>query len=231
MVKFVLAINNYQGGHFVALEELWSSTPILLPKNRKLGSYACPKRPKLYKHTGTLWHFTEVLTISLRSHFFPHPILITMCVCLQKMYIRVVHACAFAHVQGCLCAYTYMCACVCLLMLACMCGCVHVRMREPLCVCVCISAHRYACTYVYVCACMWGCVHAHARKWECACAVSVPASSPPWNPSVGLACMPLGQPCTYSKLWCSCICCWTPCFRSTGCCWTMWGILSMRDTA
>ena len=34
---------------------------------------------------------------------------------------------------------------------------------------------------------------------ECACAVSVPASSPPWNPSVLFACMTLEQPCSYSN--------------------------------
>ena len=48
-------------------------------------------------------------------------------------------------------------------------------------------------TYVCVRVCT-GWVHAHMRE-ECACAVSVPASSPPWKPSVGLTCMP----CSYSN--------------------------------
>ena len=68
--------------------------------------------------------------------------------------------------------------------------CVRVRMHVPLCVCVCICAHRCACTYVSVCG---GWVN------ENACVVSVPASSPPWKPSLGLACMPLRQPCSYSN--------------------------------
>ena len=58
----------------------------------------------------------------------------------------------------------------------------------------------HACVRVQGCvnadvrACGGGCMHIFLRE-ECACAVSGPASSPPWKPSVGLACMP----CSYSN--------------------------------
>ena len=86
--------------------------------------------------------------------------------------------------HACMCACTYMCKCACMYLFA------------STCVFVCASVHTglraYMCALAWVhecrCARMRGWVHAHMRE-ECACVVSDPASSPPWKPSVGLACM------------------------------------------
>ena len=68
----------------------------------------------------------------------------------------------------------------------------HVRvcLRVHLCtqVCVHVCARVQGCVHAHVRACGGGCMHIFLRE-ECACAVSGPASSPPWKPSVGLACM------------------------------------------
>jgi len=66
------------------------------------------------------------------------------------------------------------------------CASVHTGLRA----CMCVRAGMRACT----CARMQGWVHANMHE-ECACVVSIPASSPPWKPSVGLACMH----CSYSN--------------------------------
>jgi len=85
---------------------------------------------------------------------------------------------------------------------ACMYACIHVckhacmYLNARTCVFVCASVHTglraCVCARAGVCACM--CTRAGVgsctTREECACVVSVPASSPPWKPSVGLACMP-----------------------------------------
>ena len=67
-----------------------------------------------------------------------------------------------------------------------MCASVHTGLRAWMCARAGVRECR--------CARMRGWVHAHMRE-ECGCVVSGPASSPPWKPSVGLACMP----CSYSN--------------------------------
>jgi len=135
-----------------------------------------------------------------------------VCVHLRACWGWCMHTCTCA--RACLwlyaCVGECMCVRICVRAGVCTCTCVHVRERErartfvytcaracTIVCCVYIWVHKYACTYVCMCACVQGCVHTYVRECESACAVSVPASSPPWKPSVGLACMPLGQPCSY----------------------------------
>ena len=281
------------GGHFVAVEKLWSCTPFILTKNERSGSYACPKRPKPIQRTQA-----HTVTVT-RPLFFPHHIklpclcmhvCVRVCVCVQKMsmhacvvrvcictragiraYLRVhvrVHACACACLcvwcvyvcsvcmYVCICAragvpackrvrvHAYVCMCVCmrvcvhacaracLWLYACMGACmcvricvcaevrtcmrVRVRQRTRTCVFACVSVHRCACTYVCVCGRVQG-----MRARECVSAVSVPASSPPWKPLVGLACMP----CLYSTLVLLYLLLSTLLSNLVGCCWIMWGTL------
>jgi hypothetical protein len=96
---------------------------------------------------------------------------------------------------------TYMCVSVHVYVCVNVCACMY--LYAPMCVLACASVHtglracmcaRAGVLHAHVRACGGGCMHIRERE-ECAYAVSVPASSPPWKPSVGLACMP----CSYSN--------------------------------
>jgi len=144
-----------------------------------------------------------------RVHVRVHAYVCRACMCVVRACV-----CAFervhAHVCVCVCMLTCArtCVCACLLMVVCMRGCVHVRVRARTFthICVCLRVHLCTQVCVHACARVQGCVNADVRAcgggWmhicaseECACAVSVPASSPPYKPSVRLVCMP----CSYSN--------------------------------
>ena len=99
MEKFDLSELNFRGSFcssWRALEELWWCIPLILTKNKRSGSCACPKRPKPIQRTQA-----HRVTVT-RPLFFPHHIKLP-CLCM--------HVC----VRVCVCVCVRMCKkCTCM---------------------------------------------------------------------------------------------------------------------